>query len=168
MMFKEAYGLKITVFRPFNVYGSRQRSDQYGGVIASFIQRLRMRKVPVIYGDGKQTRDFIHVNDVVRSFLSALNHDGAADRVFNVAFGVPVTINQLARLVIKLYGADGVKPQHLDAREGEIRHSYADIREAVKHLGFKPVVSLTEGLLALIRRLESGKILGKILYGKRD
>ena len=151
MRFQEAYGLKTTVFRLFNVYGPRQRNDQYGGVIASFIERLRKGMSPIIYGDGEQTRDFIHVSDVVRAFLLAMNHNGAVNRVFNVATGVPTSINQLAQLVIELLGAEGVKPQYRDAREGDIRHSYADIREAVKHLGFKPAVSLREGLSTLIR-----------------
>jgi len=104
MEFQEAYGLKTTIFRPFNIYGSRQRNDWYGGVIANFIERLRRGKPPLIYGDGKQTRDFIYIDDAIRSFLMALNHDDAVGRTFNIATGVPTSIDQLSQLLIELSG----------------------------------------------------------------
>ncbi len=150
MEFQETYGLKTTVLRPFNVYGSGMRSDQYGGVVASFIERLRLGKPPIIYGDGTQTRDFVHVEDVVRAMILALDNEGAAGRTFNVATGVPTSINRLAQLVIDLFGASGVKPQHRKARIGDVRHSYADIKEAKANLGFEPKISLKEGLSTLL------------------
>jgi len=150
MEFQETYGLKITVFRPFNIYGPRQRNDWYGGVIAKFIERLREGKPPLIYGDGRQTRDFVYVDDAVKAFISALNSKSAVGRRFNIATGVPTSIKSLASILIELSGARGLKPRYADARKGDIRHSYADIKEAKQHLGFEPRVSLKEGLLTLI------------------
>jgi len=150
MEFQEAYGLKTTILRPFNIYGFRQRNDWYGGVIANFIERLREGKPPVIYGDGKQTRDFIYIDDAVRAFMTALNHNGSTGRIFNIATGIPTSINQLAQLLIELFGAEGIKPQHTSPRQGDIRHIYANIEEANLYLGFKPRVSLKEGLSTLI------------------
>jgi len=151
MKLQEAYGLKTTVFRPFNIYGLRQRNDWYGGVIANFIERLRGGKPPVIYGDGKQTRDFIYVDDAVRAFMTALNNNNAVGKTFNIATGIPTSINQLAQLLIGLLGAEGIKPQHTSPRQGDIKHIYADIEEAKYRLQFEPQVSLKEGLSTLVK-----------------
>ena len=149
--FQERYGLRTTVIRPFNVYGPGMRNDQYGGVIARFIERLRLGKPPVIYGDGEQTRDFVHVEDAVRAMVLALESRKAVGRTFNVATGAPTSINRLAQLLIELHGADGIEAKHRKARAGDVRYSYADIQEARDVLGFEPRISLKEGLSALLR-----------------
>lgn len=148
--FQKEYGLKTTVLRPFNVYGLRMRKDQYGGVIAQFSERLSAKKPPIIYGDGSQTRDFVHVEDVVRAMMLVLDSNNAVGGTFNIATGVPTSINELARLVIELFGAVGVKPQHRSARKGDVRDSYADIKEAKASFGYEPKISLKEGLSTLI------------------
>jgi len=148
--FQEAYGLKTTVLRPFNVYGPRMRSGQYGGVIARFIERLRLGRPPIIYGDGGQTRDFIHVEDAVRAMILALDNEKAAGRTFNVATGTPTSISRLAQLLIDLFGAKEIKPRHRKPRIGDVKYSYASIREAKAILGFKPKISLEDGLLTLL------------------
>jgi len=149
--FQEMNGLKIAILRPFNVYGQRQRSDEFGGVIASFIENLRNRKPLVIYGDGSQTRDFIHVEDAVRAFMSVMNRESAIGRAFNIASGVSASINQLVQLLIKIFGAKNVRLQYQHARQGDIKHSYADIKEANVYLEFGPRISLEEGLLNLVK-----------------
>jgi len=151
---QEMYGLNTTTIRPFNVYGPRQRNDQYGGVIARFIERLRRAKPPIIYGDGFQTRDFLHVKDAVQGLMLALNRDGAVGRIFNIATGVPTSLNQMVQLLSELFGVEGVKPRYFRTRQGDIRHSYADIKEAKCHLGFEPQISLKEGLSTLIMASE--------------
>jgi len=151
MKFSENYGLKVTILRPFNAYGPRQRKDQYSGVIAKFMERLHEGKPPVIYGDGLQTRDFIHVEDAVRAFVLTLRTDSAVGSVFNVGTGVPTSINQLARLFLDLFDAEGIEPQYVTARPGDIKHSYADINEARIHLGFEPRITLKDGLARLLR-----------------
>lgn len=149
--FQEAYGLKTTVLRVFNAYGLRQRNDQYGGVIARFVERLRGRKPPVIYGDGEQTRDFVHVGDVVEAMRLVTSGGNAVGRTFNIATGVPTTINKLAQLLTQIVGAEGVRPRYRDARQGDVRYSYADVSEAREALGYELKVSLKGGLSTLIR-----------------
>jgi UDP-glucose 4-epimerase len=146
----EVYGLKTTVLRPFNVYGLRMRKDQYGGVIARFVEHLRVQKPPIIYGDGEQTRDFLHVEDAVRAMMLVLERNKTVGRTFNVATGVPTSINQLAQLVLGLFGAELLKPQYQSARQSDVRHSYADIKEAKLHLKFEPQISLRAGLSTLV------------------
>ena len=148
---QETYGLKTTILRPFNVYGLSMRNNQYGGVIARFIKRLRLKKPPIIYGDGWQTRDFIHVDDAVRAFMLVLGRNDAVNRTFNIATGKPTSINQLAQLLIQMVEAEGVRPRYRRARQGDVRHSYADIQEARDALGYEPKISLKEGLSTLIR-----------------
>jgi UDP-glucose 4-epimerase len=148
--FQEAHGLKTTVLRLFNAYGLRMRNDQYGGVIARFVERLRDGKPPVIYGDGLQTRDFVHVEDAVRAMRLALDCGNAVGGTFNIGSGVPTTINQLAQLLIQLFGVKGVRPQFRGARRGDLRHSYADVSRARKALGYEPRIFLKEGLVAFV------------------
>jgi len=153
--FEEVYGLKITILRPFNVYGPRQRNDQYSGVITKFIKQLKQRKPPIIYGDGSQTRDFIHVSDVVRAFILAYKSNTAIGRIFNVATGVPTPINNLANLLQDLLKAEGIKPLHVAPREEDIEHSYAEIEQAKTFLGFEPRITLKEGLASLLEAPEN-------------
>jgi UDP-glucose 4-epimerase len=148
--FQEAYGLKATVLRLFNVYGLRMRDDQYGGVIARFVERLRGEKPPVIYGDGSQTRDFVHVEDAVRAMRLALDGGDVVGGTFNIGSGVPTTINQLAQLLMRMVGAEGVRPRYRGARRGDLRHSYADVSRARKTLGYEPRIFLKEGLAAFV------------------
>jgi len=143
-------GLKTTILRPFNVYGPRMRSDQYGGVIAKFIERLQRGEPPIIYGDGTQTRDFIHVQDVVSIMKIAVNNGNAAGQTFNVATGIPTTINQLAQLLTQLTSDKKIKPRHHAARQGDLKHSYASIVKARNSLGYEPKITLKQGLLNLI------------------
>jgi UDP-glucose 4-epimerase len=152
-VFQEEYGLRTVVFRPFNVYGLRMRSDQYGGVISRFIERLRAGESPVIYGDGEQTRDFVHVGDVVEAMVLSLDNGNAVGRTFNIGSGRPTTIKSLARLLIEIAGVSGVEPVYSRARVGDIRHSYADISRVKDVLGFEPRFSLKKGLLTLFQDL---------------
>lgn len=148
--FQEKYGLKVVIVRPFNVYGTRMRDDRYGGVIARFIKRLGLGRPPIIYGDGEQTRDFVYVDDVVDALILAL--DGRAiGKIFNIASGVPTSINSLAKLIMELLGRR-LEPRYRRAREGDIRHSYADIKQLRAVLGYEPRFSLKEGLSALLAK----------------
>jgi len=148
--FRGAYGLGTVIFRLFNVYGLRMRNDSYASAIPRFTQLLRAGEPPIIYGDGRQTRDFIHEKDVVRALVLALSCKDAEGGTFNVATGVPTSINQLAHLLIKMFAAEGIRPQHVSDRVGDIRHSYADVRKAKIYLGFEARTSLEEGLSTLL------------------
>jgi UDP-glucose 4-epimerase len=147
----EKYGFRTTILRLFNVYGPRQRCGDYGGVTAQFINKLRNNELPRIYGDGSQTRDFIHVNDVIKAFALALNDTRTSEeRIFNIASGKPTSINELAQLLMDLLGSKQIKPKHLKARKGDIMHSYANVKRAEAILGFRPKISLKEGLSTLL------------------
>jgi nucleoside-diphosphate-sugar epimerase len=148
--FQEAYGLKTVVLRLFNVYGLRMRNDQYGGVIARFVERLRGGESPVVYGDGSQTRDFVHVEDAVRAMRLALDVDNAIGGTFNIGSGVPTSVNQLAQLLMQMLGVEGVEPLYRGAMRGDLRHSYADVSMARKALEYEPRIFLKEGLARFI------------------
>ena len=143
-VYHELYGLPIVALRYFNVFGPRQGLNQYAGVISIFINRALKNEPLVIFGDGKQTRDFIYVKDVVRANILAAESRRANGRVLNVASGRQTTVLELARKVIEIVGANS--PIVFDKpRPGDIRHSLADIGE-IKRLGFEPEWSLEEGL----------------------
>jgi len=150
-LFYENNGLKTLCLRYFNVYGPRQVKNLYSGVITRFIDRLKQGKPPVIYGDGEQTRDFVHVNDTVEANMLALNCQRSAGEVINVGTGKPTTINQLAMVLIGLSGRDNLKPIHSAPRKGDIKSSCADISKAKRVLGYEPTVMLKEGLKSLLK-----------------
>lgn len=149
-VFHKKYGLKTVILRLFNVYGPRMSGGQYGGVIKRFIGRLRVGKPPVIYGDGEQTRDFVHVEDVVEAIMSAFKNSDASGKVFNIGSGTAVTINQLANMLMDVISVNGIKPIYRKSRPNDIRHSCADIRLAKVTLGFGPKTSLKEGLARVL------------------
>ncbi len=143
-VFHELYGLPVVALRYFNVFGPRQSANQYAGVISIFINRALKDEPLVIFGDGKQTRDFIYVKDIVKANVLVAESRRANGRVFNVATGKQTTILELAMKIIEITGATSSiifdKP-----RPGDIRHSLADITE-IKKLGFEPEWPLEEGL----------------------
>jgi len=147
--FANQYGFRPVILRLFNVYGLKQ-SMFYAGVIIEFIRRVSRGEPPVIFGDGEQTRDFIHVSDVVEAVMLSLRNEGVRG-VFNIGSGEGVTINRLANLILKLMGREDLKPIYAPPRPGDIRHSIADISRAQKELGFKPKLGLEVGIKELIR-----------------
>ncbi len=143
-VFYELYGIPIVSLRYFNVFGERQGYNQYAGVISIFINRALRGEPLIVYGDGKQTRDFIYVKDVVKANILAAESSKANGKVFNVARGERTTILELALKIIDATNSSSSivfdKP-----RPGDIRHSQADISE-IRKLGFKPEYSLEDGL----------------------
>ena len=147
--FANQYGFRPVILRLFNVYGPKQ-SRAYAGVIIEFIRRVSRGEPPIIFSDGEQTRDFIHVGDVVEAIMLSLRNERVRG-VFNIGSGEGVTINHLARLILKLMGREDLKPIYAPPRPGDIRHSIADISRARKELGFKPKVGLEAGIKELIK-----------------
>ncbi|NJE76851.1 SDR family oxidoreductase [Thermococcus sp. ES12] len=143
-VFNELYGVPTVALRYFNVFGPRQSANQYAGVISIFINRALKNEPLVIFGDGKQTRDFIYVKDVVKANILAAESRKSNGKVFNVATGRQTTILELAMKIIEITGATSSiifdKP-----RPGDIRHSLADISE-IRRLGFEPEWGLENGL----------------------
>jgi UDP-glucose 4-epimerase len=147
-MYNDLYGLPTVVLRYFNVYGPTRGGDT-AGVVDSFLRQARAGGPLTVHGDGTQTRDFVHVSDVVRANLRA----GVTDRVgtaFNVGTGTAHSINDLAGTVRAVVG--DVEVVNTGARDGDIEHSCADISRAREQLGYQPRVQLRSGLERLVTR----------------
>jgi len=147
-----AYQMSAVSLRLFNVYGPGQRAGgAYAAAIPAFVDRLRRGEPPVIYGDGEQERDFVHIVDVVRAFLIAgAASDRLAGRIINIGSGKPISIAELARRIARLSGRPDIEPIHEAARPGDVRRSCADVSKAASSLGFEPQVDLDSGLADLI------------------
>ncbi|KAA9405127.1 NAD-dependent epimerase/dehydratase family protein [Haloarcula hispanica] len=142
--YTERYGLPTVPLRYFNVYGPRGLDGEYAGVIGTFIRQAQAGNPLTIEGDGEQTRDFVHVDDVVRANLLAATTD-AIGRPFNVGTGRSISINELAETVRDVVGTDvGIK--HVPERTDDIKESEADLSDARTLLGYEPTVSLEKGL----------------------
>jgi UDP-glucose 4-epimerase len=147
--FHEQKLLGAVVLRFFNVYGSRQGLNDYSGVITRFIDRAKRNEPLIIYGDGLQTRDFVNVADIVDAVFASMNSLGAAGEIVQIGSGKATSINELAKSILELVGLDsGIS--YLPPRAGDIRDSYADISKAKRVLGYKPKVTLRDGLKALL------------------
>jgi nucleoside-diphosphate-sugar epimerase len=145
-MFTRLYGLPTVCIRYFNVFGPRQDpASPYSGVIALFASALLAGRRPAIHGDGRQTRDFTYVANVVDGVLRACHAPDTAGEVVNVATGNRLSLNDLLRAMNRLLGTD-IRPLYQAARAGDVHDSQADISKAATLLGYAPIVSLSEGL----------------------
>jgi UDP-glucose 4-epimerase len=147
--FQSCYGLNTVILRFFNVYGPRSENSPYSGVITKFLRQALKNEALNIYGDGEQTRDFIHVNDIVAALILALENPKVGGETFNVCTGVQTSINELAN-TINLITERNLNPKYSPARTGEIRFSYGDPSKAEDKLEFKSKVSLKEGITQLL------------------
>lgn len=147
----KAYGIPTVALRFFNVYGPRQAlSNPYTGVLAIFAARLLNGRPPLVYEDGLQQRDFVHVHDVAQACLLALESERGIGEAFNVGSGEPRTILSVAGDLAQVLGCASIRP-HITGkyRAGDIRHCFADIGKAREVLGFAPRVAFSEGLAGL-------------------
>ncbi len=148
--YANTFGVEFVCLRYFNVFGSRQDpSNPYSGVISIFGDRLHQKIAPTIYGDGSQTRDFIHVSDVVRANLLAMEHPAASGKTFNVGRGIATSLLEIISLLNDINGTN-ITATHQPFRSGDIRHSLADI-SAMHSLGWSPSVSMRDGLAELLQ-----------------
>jgi dTDP-glucose 4,6-dehydratase len=143
--FCETYDLDVTALRYFNVYGPRQRSGAYAGVIAIFIRQALAGKPVTIDGDGQQSRDFTFVNDVVDCNLLSVTKSQAKGEVYNVGGGSRITIEELADKIIEITGSSS-KKEFGPPRPGDVRHSLAGIDKAQSQLGYDPETDMDTGL----------------------
>jgi dTDP-L-rhamnose 4-epimerase len=134
-----AYGMEGVALRLWNVYGAGQAlSNPYTGVLAIFAARLRNRNPPMIFEDGQQRRDFVHVEDVARAFLLALSSPRAAGAVYNIASGTERTVEEVAVALATAMGCRQIMPQITgEARAGDIRHNIPDIGKARREFGYE-------------------------------
>lgn len=148
--FTRTYGLETVRLRFFNIYGPRQDPHSpYAGVIPLFVTAMSAEESPTIFGDGTQTRDFVHVTDAVQALLLAAQVSGVAGSVFNIAWGKGTSISGLVRLLNRLLGKR-IVPTLAPARKGDILHSRASIAAARHTLGYEPKIKLEEGLRHLV------------------
>jgi dTDP-L-rhamnose 4-epimerase len=150
LMLGRAYGIPTVALRFFNVYGPRQAlSNPYTGVLAIFAARLMNSRPPLIFEDGLQQRDFVNVADVARGIVRALDRVEVTDTVLNIGSGEALTVREIARTLGESLNTS-IEPEITGQyRVGDIRHCFADISRATEVLGYRPEVSLEEGLREL-------------------
>jgi nucleoside-diphosphate-sugar epimerase len=145
-MFTSLYGLETVTTRYFNVFGPRQRPDSpYSGVISLFISAFSEGRQPTIHGDGRQTRDFTYVGDVVRGVLRCCEAPNVAGEVMNLSVGGRISLLEVIHTLQTIYSKD-IEPVLGPAREGDVRDSQGDIYKARHLLGFEPGVPFEDGL----------------------
>jgi dTDP-L-rhamnose 4-epimerase len=142
-----AIGIAPVTFRYQNVYGPGQSlSNPYTGILSIFSALIKNHKPINIFEDGKESRDFVFIDDVVRATTAGIEKEEANGEIFNVGTGVPVTVMEVAAFLIKNYGIDVPLNITGNYRLGDIRHNFADLNKIEKLLGFKPSVSFETGL----------------------
>jgi UDP-glucose 4-epimerase len=155
-MFAELYGLETVALRYFNVYGTGQRPDSaYAAVIPLFIEALRNSTSPIVHGDGRQSRDFTYIDDVVAANLAAASApaERCSGKAYNIAGGQACSLLELLDLLGAILGVEP-SPIHAEVRPGDVRHTRADISAAATDLGHRPVVTFEEGLARTVRWFE--------------
>lgn len=148
-MYTKLYGVETVCLRYFNVYGPRQDpSSPYSGVISIFTDKLKNKETPTIFGDGKQTRDFVFVSDVVEANMKAITSESGVGEYYNIATGNKITLNDLLKILSDIYGVE-FDVNYGDVRQGDIKESYAVINKAIAKLNWSPSVALEQGLKLL-------------------
>ena len=156
LLFGRTYGLPVVAMRYFNIYGTRQAlSNPYTGVAAIFGSRLLNNKAPMIFEDGEQMRDFVSVHDIVQANLLAMERSEAEGMAVNIGSGQPITIGEVAQVLIDELGKRTLSEITGKYRAGDIRHCYADISLARKVLGYSPRFGFRDGVAELVEWLRS-------------
>ncbi len=141
--YKEIYGIDHVILRYANIYGPRQNPHGDAGVVAIFSLKMLNGEQPIINGDGKQTRDYVFVGDVVKANVLALSYNGS--NIFNIGTGIETDVNQLFHYIKKLTGSNA-EENHIPAKAGEQMRSVISSKKINELLGWKPTVTVEEGL----------------------
>jgi dTDP-L-rhamnose 4-epimerase len=170
MIFGEAYGVDAVALRLFNVFGPGQAlSNPYTGVLANFASRLANGQRPMVFEDGQQKRDFVHVRDVARAFRLALESPRAGGHVVNIGSGRDYAIAQVASMLADAMGIADLEPEILGkARSGDIRNCFADIGKARELLGYEPRHWLEDSLDEIVRWVRGSVALDRGAEMKRE
>lgn len=149
--FSKTYGMRFVIVRPFNSYGEFMREDSYGAAIPNFYKRITINKCPIIHGTGNQTRDLTYVEDTVEGIYLASINPKALGGTFNIGQGKETSIKNLAKIMLKKYSKISGKSLKLElqftkGRLGDVNRHLADISNSSKVLGYKPKISLEDGL----------------------
>ena len=151
----KAEGLMMVIVRPFNCFGEYMRSDVYGAVFPKFFNQIHKNKSPIIFGTGKQTRDFTYVDDTCQGIMLTDQNENALGDTFNIGQGKETCIKKIAETMIEKYSEITGEQLNLDIeyskpRSGDVMRHLADISHAKKVLGYKPRVTLEEGITNFI------------------
>jgi len=152
--YSASYGLETVALRYFNVYGPRQIMNDYSGVITIFTNQLLRREIPTVHGDGQQTRDFVHVKDVVQANLLAMESKNAVGGVFNVATGNSITVLRLLEILKSFTKTGEILHKFGPQREGDIKFGLASI-DRIASLGYTPKISADQGLVDVVEYLRT-------------
>ncbi|WP_225769925.1 NAD(P)-dependent oxidoreductase [Inquilinus sp. Marseille-Q2685] len=165
-----AYGMEAAALRMFNVYGPGQAlSNPYTGVLAIFASRILNRQRPLVFEDGQQRRDLVHVSDVAEAFALALEHPKAAGGVFNVGSGRERTVLETAQALADAMGRPELEPELVGkARIGDVRHCFADIGKAKAELGFAATKDFGEGLAELAEWVAAQQAVDRVAEARRE
>jgi dTDP-L-rhamnose 4-epimerase len=164
------YGMEAVALRLFNVYGAGQAlSNPYTGVLAIFASRLLHNQRPLVFEDGRQRRDFVHVDDVVSAFVLALESETASGGVFNIGSGRSVTVSEVARSFAVAMGRPELTPEITNkARTGDIRHCFADITLAQRILGYTPRRSFADSFGELAEWVSRQQSVDRVADARRE
>ncbi|MCL5018366.1 MAG: GDP-mannose 4,6-dehydratase, partial [Candidatus Pacearchaeota archaeon] len=144
--FTRTHGLNTVIIRPFNSYGPREHFEgAYGEVIPKFSVRVKNNKRPLIFGEGKQTRDFTYISDTVAGIILASDSEELNGDVVNIAYGHEVSVNEIAKYILENFDSK-LQPKYCPPRPGEILRHYADVSKAKKILNFHSKVGIEEGI----------------------
>ncbi len=170
LIFGEAYGIGALALRLFNVFGPGQAlSNPYTGVLANFASRLANGEPPMIFEDGEQQRDFVHVRDVARAFRLALEANEVAGEVINIGSGKAYAIRDVAELLADAMGVPQLRPEIMKkARAGDIRNCFADISRARALLGYEPRHHLEQSLSELVDWVRGSKAVDRGAQMRRE
>jgi dTDP-L-rhamnose 4-epimerase len=170
LLIGKAYNIPTVALRFFNVFGTRQSlSNPYTGVLAIFASRLMNDNPVLIFEDGNQKRDFVHVSDIAQASRLAMETPEANDEVFNVGSGNAYTINEIAGKLSQILDKEYIAPEIFGKyRVGDIRHCFSDISKAKAVLGYEPKVSLEEGLMELAEWLEGQTAEDKVTEARNE
>lgn len=170
LIIARAYGFEATALRFFNVFGSRQAlSNPYTGVLAIFAARLANGKPPTIFEDGHQRRDFVHVHDVARAAMLALDAPQAVGEVVNVGSGRPMSVREVADALAQAMGRQDIAPLITGRyRAGDVRHCFADITRAQALLGYVPQTSMADGLGEMLAWLDGQAAIDRVEGATRE
>jgi dTDP-glucose 4,6-dehydratase len=141
----KTYGLDVKIVRPFNIFGPRQKRSGFGAVIPIFFEKALLDDKLVIYGDGKQTRDYLYVTDIVNAYKLIMETKEFTGKAVNVGSGTEISINQIAEKICELLNVPRKRIQHIHDRPGEVNSFIADTT-FIEQYGFKPTVSFDDGL----------------------
>lgn len=140
--YHKSFGVNVTIVRPFNIYGERQKNGTFGALIAILVRKARNGESLTVFGDGSATRDYLNVDDLVAAYNLVLHHPELAGKAINFASGVNTSVKDIAEYIAKAFN---VNVEHGPARPGEVSRFPADISLA-KSIGFEPKIGIWEGI----------------------